>query len=44
MAYKSITVVKGSGGYGGPLSITPTDLMTTYVSKQQGITLSKTIA
>ena len=25
MAYKSITVVKGSGGYGGPLSITPTD-------------------
>ena len=22
MAYKSITVVKGSGGYGGPLSIT----------------------
>lgn len=25
MVYKSITVVKGSGGYGGPLSITPTD-------------------
>ena len=25
MAYKSITVVKGSGGYGGPLSIAPTD-------------------
>lgn len=25
MAYKSINVVKGSGGFGGPLKITPTD-------------------
>lgn len=25
MTYKSIKVVKGSGGFGGPLVITPTD-------------------
>ncbi len=25
MTYKSIRVVKGSGGYGGPLVITPTE-------------------
>lgn len=25
MTYHSITVVKGSGGYGGPLTITPTE-------------------